>query len=315
MPVTLAQMSVGVAEHEYLQAIIDEFRRNSVILNALTFDNAVAMNGSGSTLTYGYLQLSSPSTAAKRDINGEYIANEAVKTKKSVDLAIIGGSYQIDRVIALASPNGVINEVTFQSEQKTKATINKFNYLMINGVKATDGYDGLSALLTAASRVTTSTLDVSGAMTAAKAEELVEALDTAISDMSREPDFIIANGKTLNKIKAAGRMLSYITPSEDAFGKPVTKYGNSTLLDLGKYYNGSASVDICADGDIYFVCFGMEEFHGVSPLQNEAFINAIAPDFETEGAVHKGEIEMVTAVVLKNTLAAKKITGITITAA
>ena len=57
------------------QQIVDEFRRDSFLLDKLVFDDAVSPGTGGSTMTYGYMQLKTPSTAARRDINTEYYKN------------------------------------------------------------------------------------------------------------------------------------------------------------------------------------------------------------------------------------------------
>lgn len=85
MPVTLEQAKVGMAD-KVDQQVIDTIRRNSVIMDALVFDNAVSPGTGGSTLTYGYVQLKTPATAAGRAINQEYTPQEAERTKKTTDL-------------------------------------------------------------------------------------------------------------------------------------------------------------------------------------------------------------------------------------
>ena len=96
MPVTLAQAKVGMADHVD-QQVIDNFRRGSQLLDALTFDNCVSPGTGGSTLTYGYTQLKTPATAAFRELNAEYTPKEADREKKTVELKIFGGSFQVDR--------------------------------------------------------------------------------------------------------------------------------------------------------------------------------------------------------------------------
>ena len=68
MPITLAQAKVGMANHVD-QQVVDQFRRGSMLLEALTFDNSVSPGTGGSTLTYGYNQLKTPAGADFRDIN------------------------------------------------------------------------------------------------------------------------------------------------------------------------------------------------------------------------------------------------------
>lgn len=130
MPISLAEAKVGMAD-KVDQQVVDEFRRASLLLDMLIFDDAVSPGTGGSTLTYGYTCLKTPSTVAVRELNTEYTPNEAKREKKTADLKIFGGSYQIDRVIAQTS--GAVNEVEFQMREKIKAAANYFHMLVING--------------------------------------------------------------------------------------------------------------------------------------------------------------------------------------
>ena len=87
MPITLEQAKVGMAD-KVDQQVVDEFRRSSLLLDRLVFDNAVSPGTGGSTLTYGYQRLKTPSTAQFRDINQEYKANEADREDIYVKLKI-----------------------------------------------------------------------------------------------------------------------------------------------------------------------------------------------------------------------------------
>ena len=66
-----------------------------------------------------------------RSINGEYTPGEAKKEKKTTNAIIMGGAFQMDRV--LQSTSGAASELAFQAEQKIKATANYFHNLVING--------------------------------------------------------------------------------------------------------------------------------------------------------------------------------------
>ena len=80
--ITLAEAKVGMAD-KVDQNVVDTFRRSSLLLDNLVFDNAISPGTGGSTLTYGYIQLLTPSTAKVRKINEEYTAGEAKRTEKS----------------------------------------------------------------------------------------------------------------------------------------------------------------------------------------------------------------------------------------
>lgn len=149
MPITLAQAKVGMAD-KVDQMVIDEFRRDSFLLDQLVFDNAVSPGTGGSTMTYSYMQLLTPSTAQGRKLNEEYKPGEALKQKKSADVKIFGGSFQVDRVL---EDTAAKSEIQFQLQQKTKAAANKFHNDFINGDSTIDetGFDGLDKLITGSS--------------------------------------------------------------------------------------------------------------------------------------------------------------------
>ena len=70
MAITLAEAKVGMAD-KVDQQVIDTFRRSSLLLDRLVFDNSISPGTNGSTLSYGYVQLKTPATASVRTINSE----------------------------------------------------------------------------------------------------------------------------------------------------------------------------------------------------------------------------------------------------
>ena len=241
MAITLAEAKVGMAD-KVDQMIVDEFRRSSLLLDRLVFDNAISPGTGGSTLTYGYIQLKTPSTAAVRAINSEYTANEAKRVEKTAKAIIMGGSFEVDRVL-----------------QNTSGAV-----------------DGSVTML-------------------------------------------MMNGDMLLKVRAAARRAGYYERTKDDFGRVVETFAGIPLLDMGKYYNGSASVDVIGTStpstsaagttSIYAVSIGLDGFHGISPTGNSV-ISSYMPDMTAPGAVKKGEVELVAGIVLKNTLKAAALNGI-----
>lgn len=316
MAITLEESKVGMADKVDI-AVVDEFRRNSKLMDMLIFDNSVSPGTSGSTLTYGYLQLKTPSTAAKRTINSEYTAGEAKKEKKSADLAIMGGKYTLDRVIINTS--GALDELAFQQAQKIKATANYFHYTVVNGVKATDGFDGLKTLLAGTQNEITSDVDISTAdkMTT-NAQGFLDELDTLVASIEGGATALLMNRKMLTKVRGVARRAGYYTRSENSAGEVTEYYSGIPMLDLGKYYNGSKAVDVVPIENyktaIYAIRIGLDAFHGVTPV-GDKIISQYTPDLTLPGAVKEGEVEFVGAVVLKNTLTAGVLKDITIDAA
>ena len=71
MAVTLAQAKLKTQD-KLSQAVIDEFRKSSFLMDHMIFDDCVSPVGSGATMTYGYFRVITPSTAGFRAVNEEY---------------------------------------------------------------------------------------------------------------------------------------------------------------------------------------------------------------------------------------------------
>ena len=323
--ITLAEAKVGMAD-KVDQKVVDTFRRSSLLLDKMVFDNAISPGTGGSTLTYGYIQLKTPSTAAVRQINSEYTAGEAKREEKTTKAVVMGGKFQIDRV--LIGTAGAVDELAFQTEQKVKATANYFNNLVINGNKASSGtgvlntFDGLDKLLTGTETEITSTVDVSTeALMNANYNALLDEVDGFLSALDGKPSMLLMNNKMLSKMRSAARRAGYYSKNRDEFGRTVETYNDIPMYDMGKYYNGTNTVDIIpvtaattnAEGktDIYAVTIGLDGFHGVSPTGSKV-INSYMPDLSKPGAVKDGEVELVAGVALKNTNKAGVLRGIKI---
>ena len=325
MAITLAEAKVGMAD-KVDQQVVDMFRRSSLLLDRLTFDNAISPGTGGSTLVYGYTQLKTPSTAAVRAINSEYTSNEAKREKKTTQAIIMGGSFSVDRVIQNTS--GAIDELVFQADEKIKATANFFTNCVINGTtagtvaagKPTGTFDGLNKLLAGSSTEYTATADLStSANTDANYNQFLDELDEFISGLDGMPDMLLMNRKMLSKLRGIARRAGYYESTKDDFGRVVETYNGIELMDAGEFYDGSKTVNIIADtaaaastfgtSDIYAVKFGLDAFHGISPTGTKV-ITSYMPDLTEPGAVKTGEVELVAGVALKNTLKAGHMKGI-----
>lgn len=321
MAITLEQAKVGMAD-KVDQQVVDMFRRSSLLLDRMTFDNAISPGTGGSTLVYGYTQLKTPSTAAVRAINTEYTPGEAIREEKTAKAVIMGGAFQVDRVIQ--STSGAIDELVFQADEKVKAVSNFFTNAVINGTNATT-FDGLKVLLTGSSTEYTATADLTtSANIDANYQHFLDELDEFISGLDGGADMLIMNRKMLGKLRGIARRAGYFSSSRDEFGRVVETYNGIALMDAGQYFNGSNSVDIVADtpassgaagtSDIYAVKFGLDAFHGISPTGTKV-VQTYMPNLMEPGAVKKGEVELVAGVALKNTLKAGRMKGIKTTPA
>lgn len=327
MAITLAEAKVGMAD-KVVQSVIDMFQRSSLLLDRLTFDDSISPGTGGSTLTYGYVQLKTPSQAAVRSINSEYTAGEAKREEKTTSAVIMGGSFEVDRV--LQNTSGAIDELAFQAEQKVKATSNYFHNLVINGAAASPAsgfvagtFDGLRKLLAGTSNEFTSDTQITtSAELSSNGQAFLDEVDKLVAAIDGNCDLLMMNQKMLLKLRSIARRAGYYERQKDDFGRYVETFASVPMVDLGKFYNGTASVDVVGTSaasssafgmtSIFAVSLGLDGFHGISP-QGGKLIDTYMPDMNAPGAVKKGEVELVAGVALKNTLKAAVLKDIPVT--
>ncbi|MGI5153601.1 major capsid protein [Microbispora sp. CA-102843] len=307
-------------------AVIDEFRKGSAVLDALIFDDAVNPAGGGATLTYGYRRLVTQPTAAFRQLNTEYTPQNVTTQRYTVDLAVLGGSFQVDRVIAQIGP-AASGTVSLNMTQKIKAAQTLFQDTVINGDTASDAnaFDGLDKALTGSStefnaaKTTDWTSIASGNDTAFAA---LDVLDEFLSIMDGTPTVILGNTKALAKVRAIARRSGMYTRDPidgliGAGGRPIERetYGGIIFADPGnkagsnnpiipistRTVGGSSTTGLT---DLYAFRVGLDGFHGVSTVGGQ-LVRQWLPDFNSAGAVKTGEVELgPVAVALKSTKAA-----------
>lgn len=318
--VTLEQAKVGREDKMYGQ-VIDSLRRQSPLMDKMVFDDCVSPSVGGSNLSYSYMRTKTPSTADFREIGKEYNEDTAAREQITTHLKVFGGEYRVDRVIAETS--GIIDEVTYQMEEKIKATKNLFHHTIINGDSATNSkaFDGLNkALVGTSTEVNASSyvdISTSDAMDS-NYKAVLDLLDAFLAEISGKPSFLLGNSKLIAKLKGAARRAGYLTRSEDAFGKSMEGYDGIPFLDMeyfAKVQDGKVteepivpivsrtiteSTTVSGLTDLYAVSLGLDGFHGVTVTKG-GIITYRLPDFKTAGAVKSGDVEMVASIALKNT--------------
>ena len=313
MAITLNEAKIGMAD-KVDQQVVDMFRRSSALLDGMVFDNVIAPGTGGSTLTYGYIQLKTPSTAAVRTVGSEYTPGEAKREKKTTNAVIMGGSFQIDRV--LQNTAGAADEMAFQAEQKIKATSNFFHNMAINGDTEEGGFDGLRKLLSGTANELVSEVSLT---TSAELDEnynaFLDEMDAFLATLDGTASMLLMNTQMLIKLRSIARRAGYYERSQDDFGRTVETYAGIPMMDMGKYFDGENSIDVIPTEEgktaIYAVCLGLDGFHGISP-QGSGVINSYLPDLSVPGAVKTGEVELVAGVALKNTMKAAVLKDIAI---
>ena len=315
MPVTLAQAKLNATTATDLR-VIDEFRTSS-LLDRLTFLDVVNPAGGGATLTYSYTRKATLGTAAFRALNSEYTPTEATKVPASVDLKVLGGSFQIDRVIAKIGP-AATGEVAFQMADKIQAAKATFSDAVINGDSSADAdsFDGLSKILAGSTTEVTTAVDWSGVMDEAKSYAVMDSLDEFLALLDGQPGMIIANLKVIAKIKASLRRAAQYVEKPGPLDTIRAFYGNTELVDAGKKAGTNTDVIPVTAGvsSVYAVRLGETGFHGVTTVGSN-LVETWLPDFSKAGAVKTGEVEMgPVAVALKATRAAGVLRNVRIAA-
>lgn len=331
MAITLAEAQTNTQDDVDF-AIIDELRRYSWLLDQVTWDDCVNPSGGGATLTYGYTRLVNPRPAAWRAFNSEYDHDAATRERHTVDLSPLGGTYELDRVLAHLGPRAT-DEMAFQVSELLTGVRMKFSEEIIRGDMSGNGerdaedssgeagFDGLDVSL--AGTITEVNADEATNWASinedSDAFNAIEDLEGMLSLLNLQPSAILTNRRGAIKLSSIGRRAGYLTESEDAMGRRITTFAGVPIVDLGDTNSaaGSAEPIIPVESrtigddteptenvtDIYAVRFGMNGFHGVSTAG--PLVRQWEPDWETAGAVKRGEVEMgPVAMVLKNTRAA-----------
>lgn len=304
MAVTLAQAKLNVTDDLQL-GIIDEFAKSSYIMNNIPFADVVSPVGGGATLTYSYTRQVTQPTAAFRKINAEYTPQEVQKQRYSTDLKVFGGAFEIDRIIA--GMGGIVDEVVWQAQQKVKAASALFSDTIINGNSSTnaDVFDGIDVALTgSATEVKPTDIDLStSAAVTTNYMEFIDVLDEFLAMLDGQPDALLMNAKMKAKMNAIARRAGLYQMTKDNYGRNVDTFAGIPMIDLGAKA-GSNDPIIATAGDgktsIYAVRFGMDAFHAVS-MAGQPPVKIWLPDYQTAGAVKKGEVEMVAGCALKTT--------------
>lgn len=308
MAITLEEAKKNVQD-DLQMGVIDEFQKSNWILEHIPFDDAVSPTGGGATPSYSYTRLKTQPTAAFREINKEYTPAEVTKERHTVEIKVFGGSYEIDRVIA--NMGGIISEVELQQSQKIKAAQALFNDTFINGDSGTDSkaFDGLEKALAGSSTEYNKdgVIDLSTSeLITQNYQYFLDMLDEFLGSLDGTPSCIMGNTKLIAKIRACARRASMYQVTKDNWGNQVESYGGIPFVDMkAKPGTNDDVVSTGVDGNtsLYVARLAMDGLHAVS-FAGTAPVQTWLPDFNTAGAVKKGEVEMNAALALKASKAA-----------
>ncbi len=227
----------------------------------------------------------------------------------------MGGSFEVDRVLAKLGPPAASSNVALNISQKVKSTNAKFNDELINGDTAVDanGFDGLDKALTGSStefNATTVTNWTDFDTDERSAFKALDALDEWLSMLDGTPH---RHRRQRPRARPRPRHRPPIRPVREgpphrrprrAGGRPIERetYGGILLVDAGTKPGTndpvipieSRTVGTAQTGltDLFAYRVGLDAFHGVSTVGGQLVQTWLPPDFSTAGAVKKGEVEL-----------------------
>lgn len=292
--------------------VIDEFRK-SPLMDAMIFDDCVKPQG-GDSLSYVYNRVSTWPTAEGRAINSEYQTKDVAKTTQyTVDLKIFGGAFDLDRVLINHEKQVITNQLTFQMDQKIKATRALFNDWFINGDSAgTDknSFDGLNKAIkdTATDYKPAAILDMSSAAAIEQNwKTFLYYIRQVRKLMDGAPTLMAVNDDMFAVFQTVADYSAQFTATKTDMGSEIVKYGTTTIMSMGDKPGKSKQIIETNETDgtspIYFARLGLDGVHAVTPDGQKA-PKTYLPNLSLPGAVKTGEVEMIAAMAVKATKSA-----------
>jgi hypothetical protein len=319
MPITLAQAQVNTINDIDFN-VIDDFRRNSWLMDNITFDDTSTPATGGSSLGYTYVRKSTGASAAPRPFNTEYVPSQATRATYSVALKPMGSSFELDRTLANIGP-AATNETTFQMMEAMIAVRERFVREFLYGDTAVDAatFDGLSKALTGTSTELSTATNWATVATAVNAMLEFDKIDLWLAKMvaskvgSMTPGqpgavpagvrALLFNSVSLAQFRRMARFANLTTMTKDNFDQDIESYRGWRLIDLGDRADGTNPIiPITANvSEVFAVSLGLDAAHAASAA-GAPLVRTYLPDFSTAGAVKLGEVELgPAAFVLRST--------------
>jgi len=236
MAYTLADYSRLAGDNLLKRAVIETWRKESLIMDSLSFENA-------GKLSIKVIRSGALPTVYWRKIGEGWTESKGTTETVEERVFIMGGYYDFDKVLERAT-DSIVNQRALQNQMYAKALALEFNNQFINGnpVSDEDSFVGIWYRLyhdmPAAQSIDGASIDISadsGATTANfntffdKIEALIDACDGHSCDM------LLMNSTTKLRIQSGLRQLGLFTTTQDSFGRSVPTWGSGgpKLVDIG----------------------------------------------------------------------------------
>lgn len=290
MATTLATLAEN-SQDKLKQGFVNELITDSYVLSMMPFDDCLTANGT-SDLVYAYKRVVTGASAEFRALNEEPTASEVAIKKVTTKPGILSSKWDMDRVAKAAAEDLYELKVA----ESKNAIIRKFNRALVAGDTATEekGFDGLDKALKGSTTEFRSAIDLT-ALDKPTALAFATEMDTLLAALVRDPDVLAVSPHMATMMNAVCRYIGMESLTMDDAGKRVQHWDG---IRIEKLKDGALTAN-----DVYAVCFGMEEFHGIT-LTGDSGIAVHLPDWNAPGAVKSGDSEFVCGCALKKTKAA-----------
>ena len=239
-------------------AVIEMFARESDILMTLPFDDI-----QGNAVKYNREQ-TLPGVAF-RGVNESYTESTGIINPLTESLVICGGDLDVDKFIVDTMGT---DQRAVQEAMKIKALAAEWTAKFIKGDSSSEPreFDGLQTRLTGAQLISAGTTANGAALSLAKLDETIDAVDDATH--------IIMSKAIRRRLTTAARTTTvggYVTYTQDAFGRRLMQYNDLPIL-VAYDNNGGTEIlpftEAAASGtatatSIYVVSLGEAKLNGI----------------------------------------------------
>lgn len=253
MALTLAE-SAKLSQDMLQRGVIETIIEQSPVFDWLPF---ITVEGN----SFVYNQENTLGGASFFAVNAVWTEATATFTKKTSNLAILGGDADVDNFIQRTRSN-IQDQRAIQTQLKSKSVARKFEDTFITGDVAVDtnAFDGLRKLTVAAQEVSAGVNG--GALTLALLDQTIDLVKGG------KPDILMLSKRTRRKLKGLLQASAHYVESGEQFGRQVMLYDGIPVLVSDFQPDTETQGTETAASSLWAIHF--DESDGLTGLQNGA---------------------------------------------
>lgn len=236
MSYTLADFS-RLATQPLKKAVIDIFRRESFMLDTLSFE-------SPGTLNIELLRTKTLPTITARKIGEAYTVSKGEVENLQERVAFLGGYIDIPKEYVNAK-NQVVNQRALQTEMFVTSMAYKFNDMFINGNPVSGDEDEMVGLhyrfnndLESAQSLDAGGIDISADSASLSADQttLIDKIEELIHAVDgHKADILLTNSTMYLRLLSTLRNKGYYASTKDSYGRSLMTFGEGgpKIVDIG----------------------------------------------------------------------------------